>query len=282
VAVSEFLSTAAFKKRERPFYVDYGRQLETALTLAKIACSTNTVQFMTAFGFAGTGKSSLGRPLWWHLNAARHPVSLLTINCLALHSKDPAEAISDLRDIMNWCLADVENYPLLVILDEIEAIAPKRRSPLTLWTMQLLKSLRSQTHAAIVVGCSNYPDALDITIDSEMGPCIYFPEATDDLLIQIARVNGIRAAGEFAECYRQKCGTRYVPLPRPYVEGIRHLTGLGAHVRVAWRRSSTVDQRVAVAQSMSPPALREHYLEYEKQLAPWIDRANSLRSVLLA
>ena len=146
--------------------------------------------------------------------------------------------------------------------------------------MALLKGLRERKKRAVVIACSNFPDDLDISVDSEMSSQVYFLPATEVLLTGIARGRGYDdAATEIAREYVRACnGGVYacgssVPrrpwiVPSAVPARMRHL-----------RRGSPADCAAALVDLNRPPTI-EQVDGWAKRFKERIERSNGLRALI--
>ena len=267
-----------FSPSESPFYVDYAGQLEVSLALARPAYRRARTVFAFLFGYSGTGKSGIGGPLWWRLNNEGLSVSLLSIDSAAIASRHPRYARRALDEVMAQ-VNNASNYPLLILLDEADALAPDRRErapserTVCFWTISLLKGLRQAGRGAVVLACSNYPDNCDIVIRSEIGPSVYFPEASRELLEAVFRDRGILDSDEVAAAYLDGCSSdESVPFIRPVVDALENL-------RPGWRRWSPQELAEWML-SYGDDTSREEFQAYEDRYWKRIGRARRLKAIL--
>ena len=263
-----------------PFYADYCNALDVAFSLIQPAFRANRAVFFFVFGFAGTGKSSIEHPLWWRLNSAGMPYSSLTIRSEWIAGRNLVSARDYLEQIEDQYITKEEVYPLMIILDEADALAPDRQKhpsekPVCWWTVSLLKSLRPMHRASVVCACTNYPDDCDDTIKSEIGPSIYIPEAPLPTLEQLCGGLSVANAARVAKEYWAICSDqRRVPLPRALIDSLDN-------VRERWTGRTSARERAQSLFDYNTPPLRQVFERYEKQMSARRDQAGRLKEFLI-
>lgn len=263
-----------------PPYSDYCNALDVAFSLIRPAFDANRAAFFFLFGFSGTGKSSIEEPLWWRLNSAGMPFSTLTIRSESIAGRSLVSARNELEYIEDQYITREELYPLLIILDEAEALAPDRKKhpsekPVCWWTVSLLKSLRPMHRPSAVCACTNYPDDCDATIKSEIGPSIYVPEAPLATLQELCAGLKVSDPVEVAKEYWAICSKHQrVPLPRPLVDSVEN-------VKDRWTAATGVRERAQSLFDYNTPPLRADFGLYEKDLSARRDQARRLKEFLI-
>ncbi len=103
-------------------------------------------------------------------------MSMIHVDLLDVAKLEPAEARGVLEELRQQI--DMATGLLVLVLDEVD-IARRHAvhsSTVTLvyWLMGLLKGLRSDKRAALVLGITTSPDDLEMTVRSEMSANLYF------------------------------------------------------------------------------------------------------------
>ena len=84
-------------KAEPGPYVDYDGQVERLPRYGSMRLGVREAAFFCAFGYAGTGKSGVGKPVALSFAAAGEPFSLLKVNGLSF----PQMSVTRLRDTLD-------------------------------------------------------------------------------------------------------------------------------------------------------------------------------------
>ena len=193
----------------RPFYVGYKPQLKAALALGYLAAEANKPYSLLLVGLPGTGKTLFPKVLVWELCRAGLEYWSLWIPCgryAALYRPD--EVIGHLHDVNSKLMEGPQR--MVVVLDEMDAIAPERgdsASGVTMshWTLETMRSLNEREGARLTVGVSNHPIRVDRAILNEIGPSMYFDLATDEQATKILVRSGVPHAADVLEKYKGLC-----------------------------------------------------------------------------
>lgn len=207
---------------------DYSEQLDTMTKIAKKAIDTKTVAGYLCFGMSGTGKTSIVRQSVWILNNSHNiQCSRIEIKCNALALS--ASTVEIAKHYLKKGIFYMKRYrPMVVVFDELDALARNRvlSDPRITEFSHLVCGMIDEKFAEViakegglvVVGITNDPEGVDDAVRGRLGPTIYLPLPSLDVIGQVLQNQGIpsykEVAGSVADCLGNDCIS-----PRGLAEG---------------------------------------------------------------
>jgi hypothetical protein len=166
-------------------FVGYDAEINAAIALCQaVAEGLLKREDLLVFGMPGTGKSAFGDALAFKLNEFRRARGLPLFHLFRLrgtalrYQLDDAQIEETLRRLGENYLQN--NVPVIVLFDEMDAIAPARhinpeRQPLVQLMMGFQDALPAQT---VCLWITNEPENVDMAIRSRLGYPLYldFPD----------------------------------------------------------------------------------------------------------
>lgn len=161
------------------------------------------------FGVPGNGKTFFPKALVPRLKEKSDlSFNLLRIICDYVPMHIPASVtIAELMDCINESL---RFEPILVYFDEVDLLCPHmdqvspKQSPYSAWMRRLLRDDRLRTKDIVLMGVTNNPTSIDLSVKRNFGTLVYFEPTPFEVIKEIikAELDGyVKKPDEIADKY---------------------------------------------------------------------------------
>lgn len=196
-----------------PYIAGHEVELEAVAEFARFVASSNTSWAIMLFGWPGTAKTIFPRALARKLNEGGQPFGLAQIRCQGLTAKLNVDDVRQRLEQLDDFLARSAD-PKIIVFDELDAFAPKRRDNpsllrLSTWVMDFFDSDSPRLEQTLLMGITNNPSEVDPAVRDRVPCSLYFDLPDRDVVEAMLGHIGMPQAGRVAdELFQQLAGRR--------------------------------------------------------------------------
>jgi SpoVK/Ycf46/Vps4 family AAA+-type ATPase len=175
-------------------FLGYEEQFKVGTSIAANAAKGNTKlqpRSLLFFGIPGNGKTLFPKALVQRLNEQmklKFSLTMVVCDLIPTETGEPAQIIRGLDEIMQ---ESQKNEPVIICFDEVDLLCPDmsevsaKRSPYSAWMRRLLKHDRFKNKTVLIVGITNYPSCIDLSVKRNFGLLVYFEPTPIDIVKKI-------------------------------------------------------------------------------------------------
>ncbi len=259
-------------------WAGYEDQTRVAVTLGQNAVRQSRAESVLVFGLPGTGKSAFAWAVAKALQDKGLPFSLLHVPCGQLAVGDPQVVRDSLREIES-IVAQSQHYPMVIVLDEADAMLREQRHTsglISFWCMSLLKWIEDFSRPALLLAIADNPGECDMWLLSRIGPSIYLRTPDVHLATLILARKQVDAAGVVAkELMRLMGDSEVVMTGRSLVEALKLARQLEPDFS-----AMDAHQKARLLFGLIPSVPEQEVTSYRKRNRWKISSADALASVV--